>query len=110
MICPKCGFEQPDNPECMRCGVIVGRYKGPVAAAVASPPPFSAPPPFPPPAPAMAAGVAAGTVYGGPDPIPAAVAAGGDRLSGTGSRGSPHFHLGAKRTHRPPAADGGDPE
>jgi hypothetical protein len=35
MICPKCGFEQPEGPECMRCGVIVGRYKGPVNAAAA---------------------------------------------------------------------------
>jgi hypothetical protein len=74
MICPKCGFAQPDSPECMRCGVIVSRYKGPVlsgAAAPASPSP--APPPpmaasavgtvFGDPAPAMAGG---GTVYDGP--------------------------------------------
>lgn len=53
MICPKCGFEQPDGVECMRCGVIVSRYKGPVAGAAAgnTPPPFAPglPPPLPPP-------------------------------------------------------------
>jgi hypothetical protein len=43
MICPKCGFEQPESPECMRCGVIVGRYKGPVAAAAAQAPVFAPP-------------------------------------------------------------------
>jgi hypothetical protein len=69
MICPKCGFEQPDNPECMRCGVIVGRYKGPVVAAASIPSPVSAP--LPPP-PVMAASVAAGTLYDGPVPTPAA--------------------------------------
>src|SRR5215203_1741155 len=86
MICPKCGFEQPDNPECMRCGVVVGRYRGPVAAVASSPAPFSAPPPFPPAAPAMAAGVAAGTVYGGPDPVPAEV---GTVYQGPASGGAP---------------------
>jgi hypothetical protein len=78
MICPKCGFEQPDSPECARCGIIVSRYKGPVlggASAPVSPPPASAPPPpmaasavgtvFGDPAPAMAGG---GTVYDGPSP------------------------------------------
>jgi hypothetical protein len=59
MICPKCGFEQPDGVECMRCGVIISRYKGPVAGAAAPrstphpfapgasplPPPFISPPP-----------------------------------------------------------------
>jgi hypothetical protein len=69
MICPKCGFEQPDNPECMRCGVIVGRYRGPVVAAASIPSPVSAP--LPPP-PVMAASVAAGTLYDGPVPTPAA--------------------------------------
>lgn len=87
MICPKCGFEQPDSPECMRCGIIVSRYKGPVLGGVATPPsplPAVAPVPSPPmaasavgtvfgdPAPAMAGGgtvydgAAAGTVYQGP--------------------------------------------
>lgn len=75
MICPKCGFEQPDNPECMRCGIIVSRYKGPVLGV--SVPPAPAPPPPPPmaasamgsvfgePVPAMAGG---GTIYGDPPP------------------------------------------
>lgn len=60
MICPKCGFEQPDSPECARCGVIVSRYKGPGFAAAA---PGIAPPIPPPPAPSVA-----GTVFGGPPP------------------------------------------
>ncbi|HEY4596976.1 MAG TPA: hypothetical protein VIJ02_11280, partial [Thermoanaerobaculia bacterium] len=74
MICPKCGFEQPDSPECARCGVIVSRYKGPVLGASAHPP---APPPpvaasamgrvFGDPAPAMAGG-GGGSVYGDPPP------------------------------------------
>ncbi len=70
MICPKCGFEQPENPECMRCGIVISRYKGPVlggspvpaaqtgaqmsgypppaAAGYPPPRPASAPPPPPP--------------------------------------------------------------
>jgi hypothetical protein len=68
MICPKCGFEQAESPECARCGVIVSRFKG---AAVGAPPtPQPTPPPAPlaspvfaDPAPALAAG---GTVYQGP--------------------------------------------
>jgi hypothetical protein len=27
MICPKCGFEQPDAPECARCGIIIAKYR-----------------------------------------------------------------------------------
>jgi hypothetical protein len=94
MICPKCGFEQPDNPECMRCGVIVSRYKGPAMGADALQPPAPPPPPpsLPlsgnetvrmsftppapeevsgggyPPAPAAAMATAGGTVYEGPLP------------------------------------------
>lgn len=26
MICPKCGFEQPSDEVCSRCGVIIGKY------------------------------------------------------------------------------------
>jgi len=66
MICPKCGFEQPDSPECMRCGVIVGRYKGTGLGAPPPPPPPSpllAGPVFESPVPALAG---AGTVYDGP--------------------------------------------
>lgn len=92
MICPKCGFEQPDSPECARCGVIVSRYKGPALGAGAlrppTSPPLPPPPPpslplssnetarmsFTPPAPGEVSGAAAGgtvyggTVYGGPPP------------------------------------------
>ncbi len=70
MICPKCGFEQPESPECMRCGVIVSRYKG---SAVGAPPPPPAPvasPVFeePAPAPAGEGTVYSGTVHGEPAP------------------------------------------
>lgn len=61
MICPKCGFDQPDNPECMRCGIIVSRYKGPIAGAE----PRSAPP-----APAYSPGPPPPPLYGGPPPPP----------------------------------------
>lgn len=27
MKCPKCGFVQPENPECLNCGILVDRYK-----------------------------------------------------------------------------------
>jgi hypothetical protein len=82
MICPKCGFEQPESPECMRCGVIISRYKGPVTGAT-PPQPIAVPPPPlplsgnetvrillppPPPPPTQSAG---GTVYGGPGPAAA---------------------------------------
>ncbi len=79
MICPKCGFEQPDNPECARCGVIVSRYKGPALGASALRPPVVSPenPPaaafgVPEPVAAMAGG---GTIYNGPPPGSAAAAA-----------------------------------
>src|SRR5262245_35003991 len=94
MICPKCGFDQPESPECMRCGVIISRYKGPVlgtapAPAVEEPPsPVSTVPRPPPPRPSgteaartmyaepavAAAGegtVYGGTMYDGPAAIPA---------------------------------------
>jgi hypothetical protein len=64
MICPKCGFEQPDRPECARCGIIVSRYKGPVAGGAAAP---ASPPPAPP-----VAASAMGTVFGDPEPAMAA--------------------------------------
>lgn len=86
MICPKCGFDQPESPECLRCGVIISRYRGPVLGASSRPAtlpqtaepgdaPMMAgpPPPLPPPA-------AAGTLYGGPPP--ALAAAGGGTVYG----------------------------
>lgn len=85
MICPKCGFEQPESPECVRCGIIVSRYKGPVlggAPAHAEPPPL--PPPLPQP-PVLPFSESAGAVFGGPAPAPAAamaVAGGGTLYEG----------------------------
>lgn len=32
MTCPKCGFEQDDATECVRCGIIMARYKPPPAS------------------------------------------------------------------------------
>jgi hypothetical protein len=113
MICPKCGFEQPDGVECMRCGVIISRYKGPVVGAAEprnTPPAFAPPPPFIPPPPVIAGGAvhapippppsispaggtvfgdtptdpAGGTVYSGPPPPPAGS---GAVYSGQGSSG-----------------------
>lgn len=26
MICPRCGVQQPDSPECARCGVVIRKY------------------------------------------------------------------------------------
>lgn len=87
MICPKCGFDQPDNPECMRCGIIVSRYKGPIVGAGAqSPPPaFAAPAPaapslspgLPPPPPPLLGIPPPPVISGGtalPPPLPPAAA------------------------------------
>jgi hypothetical protein len=92
MICPKCGFEQPDGVECMRCGVIINRYKGPVVGAAGppgTPPAFapvaaSPPPSFIPPPPVIAGGrvlAPAGGGFGDPPPV----AAGGTVYGGPGS-------------------------
>jgi hypothetical protein len=74
MICPKCGFEQPDGGlECLRCGVIFSRYKGPVLGEAARP---AVPPPPPRPLPLSASlpvpPVAASPVYVPPEPAPEA--------------------------------------
>jgi hypothetical protein len=36
MICPKCGFEGPDGPECSSCGVVIAKFarRGATAATV----------------------------------------------------------------------------
>ena len=67
MICPKCGFEQPDgSPDCARCGIVFGRYRAtpangtilpvePLELGSSIPPEVASPPPEP-------------TVYGEPPP------------------------------------------
>lgn len=32
LTCPKCGFEQEDRPECLRCGIIFSKFKPPAPA------------------------------------------------------------------------------
>lgn len=32
LICPKCGFEQEDGSECLRCGIVFSKFKLPVPA------------------------------------------------------------------------------
>jgi hypothetical protein len=39
MTCPKCGFEQPENPDCVKCGIVIARYKPSQTAAPAYTPP-----------------------------------------------------------------------
>lgn len=41
LTCPKCGFEQEDGPECLRCGIIFSKFK-PSAQAVEKVPATSA--------------------------------------------------------------------
>jgi hypothetical protein len=37
LTCPKCGFEQEERPECLRCGIVFSKFKPP-APAVETPP------------------------------------------------------------------------
>ena len=39
MTCPKCGFEQPENPDCAKCGIVIARYKPSQATPAYTPPP-----------------------------------------------------------------------
>jgi hypothetical protein len=39
MTCPKCGFQQPEQPDCAKCGIVVARYKPSQAATPAYTPP-----------------------------------------------------------------------
>ncbi len=94
MICPKCGFEQPESLECMRCGIVVSRYKGPVLGGAPAVSGFGGPPSLPPPLPAppvrdsvpepVAGG---GTLYEGP--MPGAAGAGGGTMYGGTINGGP---------------------
>ena len=44
MICPKCGFEVPDGPDCQRCGVVLDKFvkRAPSAAAASLKPRLAA--------------------------------------------------------------------
>ncbi|HEV2846494.1 MAG TPA: hypothetical protein VG477_16690, partial [Thermoanaerobaculia bacterium] len=98
MICPKCGFEQPDSPDCARCGIIISRYKGPVLGAAPvppgppagyspAPPRAGGPPPPPPgygapPPPPPAFGDETVSLNALPPPAPMAAMAGGGTVYG----------------------------
>lgn len=78
MICPKCGFEQPDGGlECLRCGIVFNRYR-PAAPAGAGGALHDGD------RPARAAPAPGGTVYGGD---PATATAPGGRVYGAGGGG-----------------------
>ena len=44
MICPKCGAEQVERPECARCGIVVAKWRprAPLKPAEVAPPPTPA--------------------------------------------------------------------
>jgi hypothetical protein len=83
MICPKCGFEQPDGPDCMRCGIVVSRYKGPTvgtgSSPVPPPPPAFSPGGYQPAAPPPPPPFSVGQTGGPPPPPPPLPSAGGTR-------------------------------
>ena len=37
LTCPKCGFEQEDGPECLRCGIIFSKFQPPAPAVEEAP-------------------------------------------------------------------------
>jgi hypothetical protein len=59
MICPHCGFEQPEAAECARCGIVFARYRG--RPAIATGPPPLAPGSPAPAAPVFASGASGAT-------------------------------------------------
>jgi hypothetical protein len=90
MNCQRCGFEQPEGPECVRCGVIFAKLRDAASPAAArsvwAPPAVTPPRPVPPPAPwpapplvPPAAGASAAAEEGGGhlfgDPLPGGGAA-----------------------------------
>ena len=32
MTCPKCGFDQPDSPDCAACGIVIAKFRGGVTS------------------------------------------------------------------------------
>lgn len=44
MTCPKCGFEQPEGTDCVKCGIVIARYK-PAQTAQPAAPAYTPPPP-----------------------------------------------------------------
>ena len=44
MTCPKCGFEQPESTDCVKCGIVIARYK-PSQTAQPAAPAYTPPPP-----------------------------------------------------------------
>ena len=43
MICPKCGFQQEDGIECLRCGIVFARYHSGGEPSITKPEPISNP-------------------------------------------------------------------
>jgi len=88
MICPKCGFDQPDAPECKKCGILVAKYR-PREPRPSAPPPLAGPekgtaPPPPPPPPQEPPDASPGWARGSSGPPPSA---GASRYTSSVDRG-----------------------